>query len=329
MLLRAEDRDVKLRLDQFLSRHAQALADAAAENRGSIVPARSQLAKWIRDGRVKVGGRVVTKPGYALRLHQMVEVEVPQPEPTKVLPDASVRFDIIFEDAEVIVVNKPAGLTVHPGAGRKNATLVSGLLNHLGDNLQQIGDALRPGIVHRLDKDTSGLMVVAKTEASYRCLLKQFSPPRTIHRTYLALAAGKPGAHADSGVLEGAIGRNPRKRTEMKLLTAGGRAAVTYWRLLESFRFGALLELKLETGRTHQIRTHLRYFGAPILGDPLYGPKESLIPAALRLAVKSFGRQALHAWKLSFLHPETNAELTFEAVVPPDLAGLIKTLKCY
>jgi 23S rRNA pseudouridine1911/1915/1917 synthase len=267
-----------------------------------------------------------------------VVLTLPPPAPIAAEPEA-IPLDIVFEDEHLVVIDKPAGLVVHPAPGAPAGTLVNALLHHLGESLSGIGGRLRPGIVHRIDKDTSGLLVVAKTDAAHQGLAAQFAA-HSIERRYLALVWGAPDPASrrlanlrgiswePGGVLriEGRIGRHPGDRKRMTVLNGNGKAAVTRARVLE--RFGpdaepdaALVECRLETGRTHQIRVHLAFAGHPLLGDAVYGRRRGRGPVA------GFPRQALHAATLGFLHPVTGAALRFEAPLPADLDDLLANLR--
>jgi 23S rRNA pseudouridine1911/1915/1917 synthase len=244
-------------------------------------------------------------------------------------PEAqSIPFDILFEDADLIVLDKPAGLVVHPAPGNEDGTLVNALLAHCGDSLPGIGGERRPGIVHRLDKDTSGIMVVAKTEQALGTLSAAFAA-HDIDRAYHALVWGSPAPL--SGEISGAIGRDPRERKRMAVVTRGGKHALTRYRTLRSWLPSAtLIECVLATGRTHQIRVHLASAGHPVVGDPVYLRR---VPAAARTlagmtrsAMLDFPRQALHATRLGFKHPRTGRAMSFERPIPVDMAALIATL---
>jgi 23S rRNA pseudouridine1911/1915/1917 synthase len=328
--------DAELRLDNVLSRYLKEEAEAAggAMPGSLLVPSRSKAAEWISRGFVKVNCRVATKPAMRLEPGALLSVTTPPPRLLTLQPDPNVLFSVIYEDEHVLVVNKPAGLVVHPGAGQEGGTLVNGLLHYLGDRLRQVGDSIRPGIVHRLDKDTSGLMVVAKNEPAFAGLVQQFAPPRTITRRYLALTVGLPGAKAQggqtaalSGKIEGPIGRHPVHRKKMAVVASGGKEAATAWQMIEELKFGYLLELTLTTGRTHQIRVHLQQMGSPIVGDPIYGRPVTDLPDVVRQCVKSFGRQALHARTLEFIHPISKEVVRFEVAPPEDMGKLIEAFR--
>lgn len=285
---------------------------------------RSQISKWIHDGQVLVGGEPILKPGIVVTPSQMIQVHISQHIENELEPNSSITLDVRYEDDLLLVVNKPAGLLVHPGAERSVQTLCHGLLAHVGESIRTVGHGARPGIVHRLDRDTSGLLIVAKTERSYHALVKQFLPPRTVSRSYLALTRPFPrgSKHDDAGVISLKIGRSDKNRKRMAI-KKDGREAVTHYRVEERFSHGMLLRLDLETGRTHQIRVHLEAIGAPIVGDPLYQKAMLELPSTLQNLVKQFGRQALHAERLAFLHPETGQRMEFHAELPNDFAMLV------
>jgi 23S rRNA pseudouridine1911/1915/1917 synthase len=300
------------RLDQFL---ADALAD------GEPPLTRSQLRRLIDDGRVAVNGVAVTKAGAKLRLGDVVEVAVPPPAPAIAIAQ-DIALAILFEDAHLVVVDKPAGLVVHPSPGHPDGTLVNALLHHAGD-LGGIGGTLRPGIVHRLDKDTSGVMVVAKHDAAHLALAALFKDKVNILREYLAVVAPPPALA--SVVYRTLHGRHPVDRKRFSSKVERGKPAVTHVRVEERFAGAALVRCRLETGRTHQIRVHLADHGHPIVGDPLYGrrPPDARV-AALGAAL---GRQALHAAVLGFAHPITGAALRFETPAPADVQALLAGLR--
>ena len=303
---------------------------------------RSQVAQWIAMGRVRLDGNTVFKAGTKVKIGQTISVDPPEPKPASIEADSSVPFAIVYQDEDIVVVDKPAGVIVHPGAGAREGTLVHGLLARVGDSLQGVGDEIRPGIVHRLDKNTSGLMVVAKNSLAHRHLANQFRPPRCISRTYLALVRKLPReaqvvgvdllhskiqqGQLHRGTISLPIGRHPQQRQKMAVQFGRGRDAVTHWKVKASYPLGYLLELDLETGRTHQIRVHLAALGAPILGDPEYGESPGSLPPNLRCIFAGWKRQALHAARLEFHHPSSGELLRFESPLPPDMIGLIELL---
>lgn len=325
------------RLDTLIPLELERIwAERAQQPSAGLAPSRSKASRWISEGRVEVNDEVIVKPSYRPREGFLVTVNLPPPRKMELSPDALVKFEIVHEEDSFLVLNKPPGLVVHPGAGHFEGTLVHGLLSHLGEGIRAIGDCLRPGLVHRLDKDTSGLMVVAKTEAAFQGLSNQFLPPRTCSRVYLALCTQAPRQEAKGsieqrgqGVIEAPIARDARERKKMAVASRGGREAKTSWRVVEARGRGCVLELSLDTGRTHQIRVHLSSMGAPIVGDPLYGKGFQGVPPRLRERAAEFGRQALHAGGLSFLHPLSRERVSFEAQMPKDMAKLIEDFLNY
>lgn len=319
------------RLDLFLVEQLQKKKNIFKDG----LPSRSQISNWIDSGAVLVNGEKVSKRGLSFAAGSTVILKVPLPRPLSIEPEKGIPFSIVYEDKYLIVINKPVGLVVHPGAGTRSGTLVNALLDYLGNDLKQIGDALRPGIVHRLDKDTTGLMVVAKTQNSFRALTKQLKPPRTMKRVYLALSyqcpKKKPGSvlnkSGDSGKISLALGRHPTKRTKMAVLKKGGKDAVTHWQVEKVYKRAVLLKVALETGRTHQIRVHLSAVHAGIVGDLHYVGIPSNIPRELQIVIKKFGRQALHAHELSFIHPISKKEMSFKVDMPNEMKEIIEQLK--
>ncbi|GAB4394475.1 MAG: RluA family pseudouridine synthase [Kiloniellaceae bacterium] len=292
---------------------------------------RSRLKALIEEGRVSSGGRAVTSPSAKVKAGQTFAIIVPEAQPAALAAQA-IPLEILYEDKDLIVLNKPAGLVVHPAAGNPDRTLVNALLAHCGPELTGIGGEQRPGIVHRLDKDTSGLMVAAKTETAHHGLVEQFAA-RSIERSYLALVWGLP--RPAEGTITGNIGRSPRNRKKMAVLQRGGRPAETDYRVLKVFQGGAvsLVECRLKTGRTHQIRVHMAEAGHPLLGDPLYGRggtgsrRARSLPEGAQAALAALGRQALHAKTLGFQHPRSGDVLQFESELPPDIGALISSLE--
>jgi len=284
---------------------------------------RSKISRWITSGFVSVNGKLVLKPAYKIEQEDLISLITPQENNAEVVPDSSIHLEIVHEDKNLLVVNKQAGLVVHPAAGNWSGTLVNGLAAYLGDEL--LNSSIRPGIVHRLDKNTSGLMVIAKTELALNSLSEQFLPPRQISREYLAITSR--ALSSSEGFIEEPIARDSKNRKKMAV-NPMGKASKTNWKVLESFELGpSLVSLKLETGRTHQIRVHLAHIRAEIIGDDTYGPKINSLPLKLRKICLDFPRQALHAYKLSFLDPEgTKKRLSFCAKPPLDMQELIKKL---
>jgi len=275
--------------------------------------ARAQARRWIDEGRVRLDGRVV-RAARRVALGDEVEADPPEPVRLDLVPEP-IPLCVLYEDADLIVIDKPPGLVVHPAPGHPRGTLVHALLHHCGD-LAGIGGVLRPGIVHRLDRGTSGVLVAAKHDAAHRHLAEQFRD-HTVERVYLAVVRGVPGA--EEGRVERAIGRHRRDRKRMSVQTESGREARTVWRVARRFPGAgyALLEVRPETGRTHQIRVHLAAAGLPIVGDPVYG-------RARRAAIE---RPALHAAVLGFTHPRSGERLRFEAPPAPDFAALLAAIE--
>ena len=293
------------RVDSFL-------AKMSAEDEDSL--SRSAAAKLCDDGKVTVSGKAVKK-NYLLREGETVTVVRPEPLPDEVLPE-NIPLDVIYEDSDIIVINKPKGMVVHPAPGNMTGTLVSALLYHCGDSLSGIGGVQRPGIVHRIDKDTSGLLVVAKNDTAHRSLSEQIAL-HTAYRRYMALSVGSP--REESGTVDAPIGRHPVDRKRMAIVQ-GGREAVTHWTVKERFHGMSLIECKLETGRTHQIRVHLSSIGHPVLGDSVYGGDKC---RAAKEHAKFISGQCLHAYRLELDHPRTGERMSFEAPLPVDMAHLI------
>jgi 23S rRNA pseudouridine1911/1915/1917 synthase len=300
------------RLDAFLARALPSLS-------------RSRLKRLIESGLVRADGSPATDASAKVRAGQTFAILVP--ESREAHPEAQrLPLDVIYEDRHLIVIDKPAGLVVHPAAGNPDRTLVNALLAHCGDSLSGIGGVRRPGIVHRLDKDTSGLMVVAKNDAAHAGLAAQFAA-HTVERAYRALVWGVPRPR--QGEIAGNIGRSARDRKKMAVVARGGKTALTRYRVIESYgTVASLVECRLATGRTHQIRVHLASIGHPVMGDPVYGrltaARKAALPPAARAALESLGRQALDAYLLGFEHPASREKLRFEKNIPND----INILKC-
>ena len=291
----------------------------------AIVPAlsRAQVQRLIDGAQVRLNGAAVAKPGHRVRAGDAVEVDVPPPEPIELVAE-DLALAVLYEDADLIAVDKPAGLVVHPAAGHARGTLVNALMFHCRD-LSGIGGALRPGIVHRLDKDTSGAMVVAKSDRAHAALGAAFAAksrgePGGIVREYLGIAAPPPPAAA--GTLRTLHGRHPTDRKRFSSRVVSGKPAVTHWTVSEPLAGAALVRFRLETGRTHQIRVHAADHGWPLLGDPLYGRT----PRPLAPIAAALGRQALHAALLELDHPVTGARLRFESPLPADLTRALAAL---
>ena len=273
---------------------------------------RSLAQKLIAAGQVLVNGAPVPK-SFRLSGGETIAVTLPEPEPIEALPEA-IPLDIVYEDADLIVINKPKGMVVHPAPGHASGTLVNALLYHCAGSLSGVGGAERPGIVHRIDRDTSGLLVVAKNDFAHQKLSAQLSD-HSLARTYECLARGR--FREDAGTVDAPIGRSPQDRKKMAVV-ALGRPAVTHWRVLERFEGVTHLECRLETGRTHQIRVHLSHIGHPILGDPVYGTKKE--DPALH-------GQCLHASGLRLIHPRSGEEMTFSAPLPKEFSAALEKLR--
>jgi len=274
---------------------------------------RSRLQALIKEGRVTVAGNIVLKTGLVVEAGQRVQVEIPPPEPTTLQPEA-IPLDVVFENADLMVINKPAGMVVHPSAGHFSGTLVHAALAHAPD-LEGVGGEQRPGIVHRLDKDTSGLILIAKNDQAHRWLQDQFRL-RHVKKVYLALVDGAPPT--PEGRIEAAIARDPSHRKRMAVVSPGrGRESVTEYQVLESFPSHSLIEAHPLTGRTHQIRLHLAFLGTPIVGDAVYGHRNPTIPIE---------RHFLHAARLSIQLPGETVPRTFEAPLPQELSKILEDL---
>ncbi len=295
----AAEADRGERLDVFLARQATDLS-------------RSRVQKLIADGRATVDGRAA-KANHRVQPGEAVALAVPEPEPVAVAPEA-IPLDVVYEDADVVVVNKPRGMVVHPAAGNWRGTLVNALLARC-DDLSGVGGEVRPGIVHRLDKDTSGVMVAAKNDRAHASLACQIKD-RTAGRRYLALVHGN--VQAEEGLIDAPIGRHRLDRKKMAVDTEHGREARTRFTVVERFAGYTLVACKLETGRTHQIRVHMAYIGHPVVGDPKYGPKNP--PFAI-------AGQALHSAELTFRHPVSGATLVFTAPLPADMEEILTKLR--
>jgi len=270
-------------------------------------------------------GVVVTEPSRRLKAGEVVRLAEPPPVDPTPRPSA-MPLTVVFEDAHLVVVDKPAGMVVHPAPGNPDNTLVNALLAHCGDSLSGIGGVRRPGIVHRLDKETSGLMVVAKTDRAHRTLAAQFAD-RTLHRVYHALLWGVPSPAA--GEIEGAIGRHPTQRTRMAVVAEGGKPALTRYRTLRAWgTVVSLVECRLATGRTHQIRVHMTHIGHPLVGDATYGrsPRRPPLPPEVMAPLIALPRQALHAVAIGFRHPETGEPMTFESRMPDVIDDILTCL---
>lgn len=293
----AEAEDAGTRADVFLA--------------AKLGVSRSNMQKLLEDGRVKRGEKII-KANYKVRAGEMFVVDIPEPEPIEAVPE-NIPLDIIYEDDDVVVLNKARGMVVHPAPGNYTGTLVNALLYHCS-NLSGINSAIRPGIVHRLDKDTSGIMIVAKNDAAHISLSQQIQS-KTAVRTYLAVVRGN--IKTNSGTIETQIARDKTDRKKMAVVKEGGRDAITDYEVLERFGKYTLVRCKLRTGRTHQIRVHMEYLGYPLVGDPKYSPMKT--PFGIK-------GQALHSHTLEFTHPRTGERMKFEAPLPEDMHKIITRL---
>jgi 23S rRNA pseudouridine1911/1915/1917 synthase len=319
LILTVEPGEAGERLDAFLARRLSRFS-------------RSRLKALIKAGQVTLQGDALADPNRRVAAGETIELTVPEASAAEPQGEA-ISLDVVYEDADLIVIDKPAGLVVHPGAGNQTGTLVNALIAHCGASLSGVGGVKRPGIVHRLDKDTSGLLVVAKNDEAHRGLAAQFADhgrKGVLRREYDALVWGVPKHHI--GAVDAPLHRDARNRQKQAVVKSGGRRAITHYSVSETFQsFAALLRCRLETGRTHQIRVHLSHIGHPLVGDRVYGAgfltKTEALSGELKPGVRAFNRQALHARLLGFQHPRTGRFLQFEADWPADLMNLIKLFR--
>lgn len=318
-LFTAAAEDAGERLDRFL-----------AGRQGEM--SRARIKALIAAGGVSSAGETIAEPAHRVKPGGVYQFRVPPAAPAAPAAQA-ITLSVLFEDEHLIVVDKPAGMVVHPAPGNPDRTLVNALLHHCGASLSGIGGVRRPGIVHRIDKDTSGLIVAAKNDLAHAGLARQFAA-HDLARAYSALVLGVPSPL--SGEVEGNIGRDPRNRKRMALVARGGKSALTRYKVLEAFgTFASLLDCRLATGRTHQIRVHLTHLGHPLLGDPVYGSAQrrpgraarAAFPEGAGILLQSFRRQALHARLLGFRHPVTGKVLSFESPLPDDMRRLAEALR--
>lgn len=306
--LAAGEGDVGTRLDAFVSASGELTRSAAA--------------RLIEEGAITVDGRAVAK-NYKLRPGDTVDILLPEPVPTEAQPE-DIPLDVVFEDEDIIVINKPTGMVVHPAAGNETGTLVNALLHHCAGSLSGIGGVVRPGIVHRIDKDTSGLLVAAKNDAAHNSLAEQLKT-HEVGRVYYALVIGN--LREDKGTVNAPIGRHPRDRKKMAVLSAGegtARDAVTHYEVLERFRGYCLVRCVLETGRTHQIRVHMAHLGHPLVGDLTYGGGKTKFEAANQSLISG---QCLHAKELKLTHPRTGERMNFSCPLPAEMETLIEKMR--
>ena len=299
ILLRASEESKNQRLDAFLASSLDGLT-------------RSQATRLIESGEVAVNGRAVSK-SYKLAGGEDIAVTLPAPEPVEAVPQ-DIPLDVVYEDADVIVVNKPSGMVVHPAPGHPDGTLVNALLYHCAGTLSGIGGALRPGIVHRIDRDTSGLIIAAKNDAAHQYLSAQLAD-HTLARTYECIVVG--ALREDRGTVDAPIARHPTDRKRMAVV-AGGREAVTHWEVIARYPGYTHVRCRLETGRTHQIRVHMAYIGHPILGDTVYGAKKE---------VPGLTGQCLHAVGLRFLHPRTHEVVELSCPLPEEFTRMLQKIR--
>ena len=299
ILLRASEESKNQRLDAFLASSLDGLT-------------RSQATRLIESGEVAVNGRAVSK-SYKLAGGEDIAVTLPEPEPVEAVPQ-DIPLDVVYEDADVIVVNKPSGMVVHPAPGHPDGTLVNALLYHCAGTLSGVGGALRPGIVHRIDRDTSGLIIAAKNDAAHQYLSAQLAD-HTLARTYECIVVGK--LREDRGTVNAPIARHPTDRKRMAVV-AGGREAITHWEVIARYPGYTHVRCRLETGRTHQIRVHMAYIGHPILGDTVYGAKKE---------VPGLTGQCLHAVGLRFLHPRTHEVVELSCPLPEEFTRMLQKIR--
>ena len=294
-----DNQENNLRIDKLLS-------DRIPEQ------SRSYLQKLIKDGNITVNGSIV-KPNYKVQANDLINLSLPEPEEPDILPE-NIPLDIVYEDDGVLVVNKPRGMVVHPAAGNYSGTLVNAVLYHCGDRLSSINGVIRPGIVHRIDKDTSGLLMIAKNNMAHESLSAQLAE-HSITRRYTALVYHN--LTEDEGTVDAPIGRDPKNRLRMAVTSQNSKRAVTHWKVLERFGRYTLIEARLETGRTHQIRVHMAYIHHPLVGDMVYGPKKQPLTE---------DGQLLHARVLGFVHPRTGEYMEFQRPLPPEFEAVLQKL---
>ncbi|MDB2414627.1 RluA family pseudouridine synthase [Rickettsiales bacterium] len=310
--------DKKKRLDKFIADNVEELS-------------RGRIQNLIEKGHMTLNGEIYENTKYKIKENDQIIINIPPPDPTHMIPNKDIKLSIIFEDEHMLIIDKQAGLTVHPGAGNHQDTMANALLHHCGDSLSGIGGVERPGIVHRLDKDTSGLIVAAKNDNAHQSLSKQISE-RTLKRQYMAVCWGVPTP--DIGTFVGNIGRHRTDRKKMAVTEEGGKEAITHYEVIEVFgdNIASLVKFKLETGRTHQIRVHAAYNGYPLIGDPAYGviPKAKInnMPQEIAEICKNFPRQALHSFHIGVEHPVTKDYIEFSSPIPKDISELLECLKC-
>jgi 23S rRNA pseudouridine1911/1915/1917 synthase len=318
--LKVEEGGDGSRLDVYLSKNLEEMS-------------RSRLKNLIIDGVVSVNNEICTNPSGKVRADDDIRLLIDPPVDDTPEPE-DIKLSVVHEDNDLLVINKQAGLVVHPGAGNRTGTLVNALLFHCGESLSGIGGVRRPGIVHRLDKDTTGLMIIAKSDAAHKGLSEQLSD-RSLKRNYKAVVWRVPDLL--KGRIDEPIGRHPTQRVKMAVNRKNGREAATNYELLEKYNNSlSMVECMLESGRTHQVRVHMSHIGHPLVGDPLYGIQATAAASLIKKAgysekekeiITGFGRQALHAWKIEFIHPISGEQMSFSADLPDDMQGLVDALK--
>ena len=302
LTVNASSDDAGSRLDAFIGYNTDELS-------------RSYAVKLIERGRVSVNGNTITSKKHAVSEGDTVTIAMPEPEPLEITAE-DIPLDIVYEDEDVAVINKPRGMVVHPGPGNHSGTLVNAIMYHMGDSLSSINGVIRPGIVHRIDKDTSGLLMIAKNDKAHESLAAQLKE-HSVNREYTALVCGN--VREDDLTINAPIGRDERNRMRRAVNGSGAKNAVTHIKVLERFGRYTLVKAKLETGRTHQIRVHMASLGCPVVGDAVYGR-----PPLDRRLEPAPARQMLHAWRLKLWHPVENRQMEFEAPVPPDMKEYMK-----
>lgn len=305
--------EIGMRIDQFLTKRLQSIS-------------RTRVKSLIKSGHLSASGSIIKDCSVSVKQLLEYEISIPEAIISDILPSKHINFEVVYEDDHLLVINKPAGLTVHPGAGNYQDTLVNGLMYHYQDKLSSIGGVERPGIVHRLDKDTSGLMIVALNDYAHHFLSQQLST-RTLSRNYVAIIWG--AINPIAGIVNENLARSRADRTKMRVVKFGGREAITHYRLLETYLDGLIskIECKLVTGRTHQIRVHMSYKNHPLVGDLVYGAKNKKIPKHYHVNIDYFKRQALHAKKIAFIHPGSKKLMEFEIPLANDMIELINIFK--
>ena len=314
----AKKEDQNLRVDVFINKKENSLS-------------RTRIKNLILNEKLKLNNKVLSFPSYKVLVNDKIDLQIPEPKKTSLKP-YNFKLDIVYEDKDLLIINKPSGIVMHPGAGNYDNTIVNALMSYCKNNLSNIGDELRPGIVHRIDKNTSGLVIIAKNNKTHENLSEQFNK-HTINRIYELMVWGK--LRPQSGKIETLITRSSKNRQLMEISSSKGKRAITNYKTIEVFENDktptvSLVECKLETGRTHQIRVHMNFKGNPILGDKAYGKSKRKfkdIDQNIEKKINDFNRQALHAKSLGFIHPKTGKEVFFEANRPKDFDALIKNLK--